>query len=218
VTPVFRPLFFLAAFGGLGLIGGSVLRSRAGGVEEEPLASPVDQVPLEAGMAIGPPLGTPVLRVFGDYECPACRALERAAGDTLRALARRGRIRFVYHHAPLRAHLRGPRAAVAAYCALDAGVVWSAHAALYASAPEWGMGPAGEERLLEALAPVVEDTATLHACITGDAAGRRVTADRSAADALRIREVPTVFFGDRRLRVGSWPGLIRYVTAKVRSP
>lgn len=211
-------LLLLVALGGGGMLGGAVLRSWSGDVEAEPFASPVGRVAGLAGMGLGPAAGVPVLRVFGDYECPACASLEREAGDTLRALAARGAIRFVYHHAPLRAHRRGPRAAAAAYCATDAGAGWAAHATLYASAPEWGSGADGAERVIRALAPLVGDTAGLRACVRGESAGRRVAADRRAADALGVREVPAVFLDDRRLRVGSWRGLVRYVTANALAP
>jgi protein-disulfide isomerase len=214
----FARLLLLGALGGAGMLGGSVLRSRSAGAEAAPTPSPVGRVPPDAGMSLGPGDGAPVLRVFGDYECPACRALEREAGDSLRALAARGAIRFVYHHVPLRAHRRGPRAAAAAYCAADGGAAWAAHHALYARAAEWAVGPDGDGRLLRVLAPLVADTASLRVCMNGDRAERRVSTDRAVAVGLRVHEVPTVFFGDRRLRIGSWQGLVRYVTARARAP
>jgi protein-disulfide isomerase len=187
-------------------------------VEAESVSRPIDAIPWNAGMAAGPAGAVRVLRVFGDYECPACRELERVAGDTLRALAERGAIRFVYHHAPLRGHRRGPAAAAAAYCATDAGAGWEAHAALYDSAPDWGTGPDGEARLIRSLVPAVGDTAGLRDCMKGAATSQRVAADREAAESLGIREVPTVLLGDRRLRIGSWGGLVRYVTEETRAP
>jgi len=208
----------LAGLGGSGMIAGSALRSWSGDVRAEPGVAPVERVPREAGLSLGGGPGAPVLRVFGDYECPACASFERVAGDSLRALAGRGAIRLVYHHAPLRSHRRGPRAAAIAYCAADAGAGWVAHAALYESAADWGTGSAGEEKLLRVLAPAVTDTAALRACVHGGSAARRVAADREAADALNVREVPAVFLDDRRLRVGSWRGLVRYVTQRTFSP
>ncbi len=215
---VLGSLLLLAALGGGGMLAGAVLRTWSGDVEAEADASPVGRVAGEAGMGLGPATGVPVLHVFGDYECPACFSLEREAGDSLRALAEKGAIRFVYHHAPLRAHLRGPRAAAAAYCAADAGAGWAAHAALYASAPEWGTGADGEERVIRALAPLVPDPVALRACVRDDLTERRVDADRRAADALGVRAVPAIFLGDHRLRVGSWRGLVRYVSAIARAP
>jgi len=214
----FRWAFGVAAVAGTGLLAGSAARSRFGGIE---VAGRVDAARLPAmatGIPVGPERGVPILRVFGDYECPACRALEQEAGDTLRALARRGLIRFVYHHAPLRGHRRGPDAAAAAYCAADAGATRSVHRALYESAPHWGNGPDGEDRLLAVVAAAAADTAGLRECMRSERTAKRVAADRAAADALGIAAVPMVLLGDQLLEVGSWRALVRFVTARALSP
>lgn len=223
-VPVVRRMVTLAALAAAGLLAGALARARFGGVKLAGTADIGTATAAAPGMAVGPENGTVELRIFGDYECPACRGLERAAGDSLRALARNGRIRFVYHHAPLRGHRRGPRAAAVAYCAHDAGVTWPVHRALYESAPAWGSGPDGDRHLIDVAAAAadresaVADTAWLRECASGDRGTGRVAADRAAADALGIHSVPAIFLGDQRLRVASWSALVRFVTAQARSP
>jgi protein-disulfide isomerase len=39
----------------------------------------------------------PVLEVFEDFQCPACRALEETSGATIKNLAAEGRAKVVYH-------------------------------------------------------------------------------------------------------------------------
>ncbi|REE99759.1 DsbA family protein [Thermomonospora umbrina] len=38
----------------------------------------------------------PVLEIFEDFQCPACKAMEDATGDTVRRLAAEGRVKVVY--------------------------------------------------------------------------------------------------------------------------
>jgi protein-disulfide isomerase len=211
----FETLVLAGGLLGLGLLGGQVARARFAGVE---VVGPIDTdrlVAREAGMAVGPVRGVPVLRVFGDYECPACRSLERAAGDTLRALARRGRIRFVYHHAPLRTHHRGERAAALAYCAQESGSPWVVHAALFESLPGPGIDGAARTALDAAVRTgAAGPTKGLAACLDSERTATRIAADRAAAGAIGLTEVPTLIFGDQRVRARSWRALVRWVTAR----
>jgi protein-disulfide isomerase len=166
----------------------------------------------EGGARIG--RGGPVLRVFGDYECAACRELERVAGDSLRSLARHGRLTFVYHHAPLRAHRRGPLAAAAAYCAGRLGSPWRAHRALYEAASLWHAGENPIGRLAAAVARSGADPARLRACIESGATRTQVEHDRALADQLGIDVVPTIYLGDERISFQSYRALLRYLTRR----
>lgn len=64
---------------------------------------------------------TPVIEVFEDFQCPACRNMEKASGNTIKRLAAEGKIKVVYR--PFRLFDREPtrnnsqRAANAALCA-----------------------------------------------------------------------------------------------------
>ncbi|MEU4834948.1 thioredoxin domain-containing protein [Streptosporangium sp. NPDC023615] len=44
-----------------------------------------------------PGVEKPVLEVFEDFQCPACKALEETSGPTIRNLAAEGRAKVVYH-------------------------------------------------------------------------------------------------------------------------
>jgi protein-disulfide isomerase len=204
-----RALLVLAA-AGTGWLGG---RSTA-------LLRPVREVPVPAwrdasfegaGMTEGAAASVPVLRVFGDYECPACLLLEHTLGDTLRALARAGAIRFVYHHAPLSAHARGPLAAAVAYCAFTGKSRWATHRALYDSAAAGGHGERAGQRVLIAAAAVGMAPDSLEACLQSGAALQRVARDRQLATALGVNAVPAVFLDGARLDYPSASALLRYI-------
>lgn len=202
------------AIAGIGRLTGSVVRARYGGVEIRDTVNVAALAGPAAGMTVGPASGVPELRIFGDYQCPACAALERMAGDTLRALARRGHIRFVYHHAPLRAHSRGAAAAAAVHCAARFGSPWAAHTALYESTGSWGLHPAPSDAVVRVLARTQPDTAAMRECIAAGSTQGRIEADRFLAETIGITEVPTVFWDDQRLHIRSWPALVRFITAR----
>lgn len=85
------------------------------------------------GVAYGP-AGTPVLDVYEDFQCPACKSLEQASGQTIRDLARGGDARVVFY--PM--SFLGPesdRASAATGCAADAGRYLEYHRVLFENQP-----------------------------------------------------------------------------------
>lgn len=84
---------------------------------------------------------TPVLDLYEDFQCPACRALEKRIGGTLKQLAAEGRVKVVYRpfqlfqQEPLMSNSR--RAANAAACVpVDEWVQY--HDKLYGEQPAEG--------------------------------------------------------------------------------
>ncbi|GIH26365.1 membrane protein [Acrocarpospora phusangensis] len=81
----------------------------------------------------------PVLDVYEDFQCPACKALEDSSGSTIKNLAAEGKAKVVYH--PLTIFRQEPtrsnslRAGAAARCIAD-GKHWMAfHDKLFANQP-----------------------------------------------------------------------------------
>lgn len=156
-------------------------------------------------LVAGPPDADVVVRIFGDYGCPACQALHRALGDTLLALARRGRLRLVYLQRPLGASTTGHALALAVACA-PAERAWDVHDGLFASRAD-GIR-AGAPRL-----PLDPDaSAALRRCAASDAVRRRVRAAIDAAVSAGFHEVPVVLVGDQRVHFRTYPALLRHVT------
>ncbi|MFF5107663.1 DsbA family protein [Streptosporangium sp. NPDC000509] len=75
---------------------------------------------------------SPVLDVFEDFQCPACRALEETSGPTIKNLAAEGKAKVVYHPITIfqeqtnKGITRGNsvRAGAASRC-IPGGVAWS---------------------------------------------------------------------------------------------
>lgn len=166
----------------------------------------------------GPAAGAPVLRIFGDYECPACRALEREAGDTLRSLAAAGRLTLIYHHAPLRTHWRGAVAAEVAYCAAIAGQGSAAHRALLQRTMEWSGASDPAADLLIAPSFPAPAADSVRACLRRGAVRDAVARDRRLAVALGVDAVPTLVLDGARLEFRSWAALVKHVTRRVVAP
>lgn len=161
----------------------------------------------------------PAIHLFGDYECGACRELEQTIGDSLRSLADAGRIQLIYHHAPLRTHIRGPLAARVVYCAEEQGMGWAVHRMLYRTASRWAAAPLAPDSNFSASALLVADAVGagadgfgLRKCIDSGTADAAVEQDRALADHLNIHAVPTVLLNQAKLEFRSYHALIRYIT------
>jgi protein-disulfide isomerase len=110
----------------------------------------VPQHPLGPGNGelLGSPSAPVLLEEYADFQCPACAALERRLGPTIRRLAQTGKIRFVFHNFAF----IGPeslRAASAATCAGDQGKFWPYHDLLFAEQAPENSGALTHARLLE---------------------------------------------------------------------
>lgn len=77
---------------------------------------------------------TPVIDVWEDPQCPACKAFETASGEFLNSLARDGRAKVVFHTLTFIGE-ESVTAANAGACAADEGKYLEFHKALYDKQP-----------------------------------------------------------------------------------
>lgn len=123
------------------VVGGVMLLQRDRSASQEAAKAPVPAGAqgVGGGIVIGPE-GVPVLDLWEDFQCPACRDLEASAGATIAQLTEAGKLRVVYHPLSfLDASLNNDsskRAAAAAGCAADQGAYPRYHNAVYAGQPE----------------------------------------------------------------------------------
>ncbi|ETK36503.1 DsbA family protein [Microbispora sp. ATCC PTA-5024] len=95
-----------------------------------------------------PGVTAPVVDVYEDYQCPACKQLEETSGSTLKNLAAEGKAKVVYHMITIfsdePAHSNSLRAANAARCVTDGSQYMKFHDLLYQRQPsetETGFSP-----------------------------------------------------------------------------
>jgi len=117
--------------------------SRPSSPGAEPLTSAVPSPSAEAPTTQPTPTaGRPVviLEEFGDYQCPPCGNLH----PTLTIIKKEygDRLRFVFHHFPLRQiHANAQAAAEAAVAAGGQGKFWEMHNLLYENQSAWSESP-----------------------------------------------------------------------------
>lgn len=86
--------------------------------------------------AFGPAESKVVVRVFGDFQCPACRVAE--VGFQYAKKTYGDRVRFIWNDFPLQSiHPNAFSAANAARCAEAQGKFWEYHDRLYSEQPNW---------------------------------------------------------------------------------
>lgn len=84
--------------------------------------------------AQGASASTPVVDVYEDFQCPACKEFERINGGTLKKFASEQSAVVVYHPVAI-IDQRSVRAGSAAQCAADAGTFMAYHDVLFESQP-----------------------------------------------------------------------------------
>jgi protein-disulfide isomerase len=178
-----------------------------GAVTLEPAPAAALDLDATAALVAGPADAPVVVRIFGDYGCPACQQLERAVADSLLALARNGRLRLVYVQRPLAASTAGEAMALAVACTPPARA-WAVHRHLYRA----------RERSHPADVRLPDDltgTEEFQACVSSAATRERVRAAIAAARAAGFHEVPVVLVNDVRLRYRTHAALLRHITSSL---
>lgn len=210
-----RGLVVVAAVG-ISWLAWAVRSAGAPGPELVDPGVPVEEILADAGLSMGPSQSPVRVWVLGDYECPACRALDASVGARLRNMGARGLIRFTYVHAPLAARRRGPAAAAAHYCGALLGAPWAMHERLERSWAEWNHGPASRRRFRQYARDLGLDVEEFNRCLDDPSTRARVERDRNAADELGLAGVPTVVVNGLFLRpVRSVDEVTAYVEALV---
>ena len=179
-------------------VGAGVAVQRSRSVESNEVVTPAHALGPGGGEVLGNPSAPVVLEEYADFQCPACAALERAAGPTIRRLAEQGRIRFVFHNFAF----LGPeslRAASAATCAGDQGKFWPYHDLLFAEQAPENSGALSTDRLLELGRRVGLSDERFTACVRDDTYVpwvRQVTEEGSRRG---VRGTPTLYRNGEQL-------------------
>lgn len=141
---------------------------------------------MDRGNLIGSADADVTLIEFGDFECPACRALARVLKDVVASSD--GKVAVLYRHMPLESHRFSEPAALAAECAAREGRFEAMHDTLFVSQKSFGLVPWTEL----ALSAGVEDTTAFRDCMKDNSALAVISEDRAAAARLGVNGTPTV--------------------------
>lgn len=172
---------------------------------------PPHATPAGDGIIANPkaPASAPVVKLYADYQCPACKRFEDTFGDTLDEMARADQIRLEVHTMTfLDTNLRNDssrRAANAAACADEAGHYAAYHRALFAAQPANEGDGFPDGQLLGPIAQKagITDTAGFGACYRERRFASFVTGVDASAAKDGITGTPTLTVNGKQLRMAS---------------
>ncbi|HWR00154.1 MAG TPA: thioredoxin domain-containing protein [Candidatus Methylomirabilis sp.] len=148
--------------------------------------------------SLGPVDSQNVLRIFGDFQCPACKAAEAGMNHVRRTYA--SQLKIVWDDFPLSSIHRNARAAAnAARCAEEQGKFWEMHDALYDFQTSWSdkADPSDEFKVLANRIQL--DVQSFTACYNERTYDAKVTADVQEGNANRVDSTPTFFLNNRKI-------------------
>ncbi|MEU5879701.1 thioredoxin domain-containing protein [Spirillospora sp. NPDC047279] len=147
----------------------------------------------------------PVLEVFEDFQCPACKSFEESTGETVKQLASEGKVKVVYRPFHLFGQSQDPvksnslRSAAAALC-VPADKWLSYHDALFEFQPEEGSEGFADKELVNWGKDVGVTDAGFEKCVTDQQ--KKPQVDTMTTYALQNRQVtgtPTLFIDGRKM-------------------
>jgi protein-disulfide isomerase len=147
---------------------------------------------------LGPPSSNVTVRIFSDFQCPACRMAE----DGVRHL--RGiygdQVRMIWDDFPLEsAHPNARGAANAARCAEEQGKFWEMHDALYEAQQEWS-GLSDPRSTFDAIAERLQlNVDAFDACYGDKKYDAKIAADMQEGVAAGVDSTPTFFVNKKKV-------------------
>ncbi|HEX2315627.1 MAG TPA: thioredoxin domain-containing protein [Thermomonospora sp.] len=151
-----------------------------------------------------PGVTAPVLEIYEDFQCPACKSMEDATGDTVKELAAERRVKVVYRpfslfrDAPEPTRGNSLRALNASFCApADKWVAY--HDKLFdEQGPENATGFENQD-LISWARDVGITGAAFERCVTGNGRSAQVEQANAAAGRAGVQSTPWVTLNGRRL-------------------
>ncbi|MCC6563812.1 DsbA family protein [Candidatus Uhrbacteria bacterium] len=168
----------------------------------------------------GNPEAKVVVRVYSDFQCPACRAAEPALNY---AVAKYGdRVKFVWKDFPLMSiHANARNAANAAWCADEQGKYWQFHSLLFAEQASWGNLPNPTESFRSYANRLELEPNNFGTCYDSKRYDSKVMASVQEGNANRVNATPTVFVNNTRqmgLDQAGWDRVLTAALAQVETP
>lgn len=151
----------------------------------------------EGAPFLGNPDAETVVRIYSDFQCPACRAQEPAI---MYAVERYGdRVKFVWKDFPLMSIHPNARAAHnAAWCANEQGTYWDFHNVLFAEQSSWGPQRDPKDSFIAYANRLGLDQSAFGACVDARRYDANVMAGVQEGNANRVTGTPTIFINDVR--------------------
>lgn len=211
----------------VGIIGATVLlfAGLVFAVMNAPASSPVstgtqtEDVTFRAD-ALSPSIGKQdsavVVRMYSDFQCPACRAVEPAVKHAIDTF--KDRVAFVWKDFPLETiHPFARAGANAARCAEVQGKFWEYHDILFSSQNEWTSTKDQKPLFLRYANTLGLNIETFQTCLANKSQDASVAAGIAEGFANRVDRTPTVFINQKRyygLTAAEWDTLLNQALAE----
>lgn len=146
---------------------------------------------------LGPVNSKVLVRLFGDFQCPACRVAE--AGVRYAMEKYKDRVQFIWNDFPLTTiHPNARLAANAARCAEDQGKFWEYHDKLYTAQTEWADVKSPQEKFNQYASELGLNKENFSSCLSVQAQNKKVGDDMDEGFKNNVDRTPTVFVNNRR--------------------
>lgn len=177
----------------VGLIAGILMTRETAGEISDKSPDPI----------VGKADATVVVRVYEDFQCPACAGVQPVLKDLIAQYS--DRVKFIFNDFPLPQHKNATIASVAAQCVFDQGVdQYMAYGeTLYDNQADWELLSTvkAQEKLrgyADELALDV-DMAKFDTCVSDQATADKVKEDLEEGRALGVNSTPSFFVNDKKV-------------------
>lgn len=137
-----------------------------------------------------------VVRIFSDFQCPACKLAESGLKYAEKKYG--DKVRFIWNDFPLSSiHPNARPAAIAARCAEDQGKFWDYHDKLYGNQEAWSALGAPTAEFIKYAEAMGLDKDVFTSCLVNEPGMHKIKADESEGKGNNVQGTPTFFIGNR---------------------
>lgn len=148
--------------------------------------------------AVGPAEAKVTVRVFGDFQCPACRGAE--AGFQYARKTYGDKVRFIWNDFPLQnTHPNALPSANAARCAEVQGKFWEYHDKLYAEQPNWSESASPKDAFISYALGLELDREQFSACLDNKTFQNKIIDDLNEGQRNAVNSTPTFFINNSKI-------------------
>lgn len=152
----------------------------------------------EGAPRIGPDDAKVKVQIYGDFQCPACKAAEPALKLVMDKY--KESVAFIWKDFPLMSiHPNARAAANAAWCANAQGMFWTYHDELYAQQNAWASLRSLDDAFASYAKGIGLDEAAFRSCFRSRTYDDRVMAGVSEGTRNGVDRTPTFFINDERV-------------------
>ncbi len=146
----------------------------------------------------GPGEAKVVVRTYGDFQCPACKAAEPGFRYALKTYG--DKVRFVWNDFPLQSlHKNALTASNAARCAEDQGKFWEYHDRLYDDQSSWSDLISPQQSFVEYASALGLDKGLFESCLAEKKNNNKIMDDVAEGNRIGVNATPTFFIGNTKI-------------------